>query len=233
MTVGCCWCRALHISYDDNHATTTQPSHNEQAPSQARRANLLLLPIRSFCACNSGMEFPTRRMEWSQLVEIIAVDKDLARLRRSQQDQQVYDEYMTNVVRAHYHTVMDFILITKLNVPVEDEPTAEGIKKRVVPIQQVTNNGTQVRKRLVPNDFPYYFERDVEHWILWKLGGDGIAPTEIEEAKDELRQKLGNVADTLHWINPPALKSIPEIDHVHILCRRPSKDKCHCEPMAT
>ena len=171
-------------------------------------------------------DFPTRRFSWDELVQIITVDHDLARLRRCRHDQNVYDDYMTNQVRARYHSVMDFILITKLDVPSQkegDSSLPSVTKMRAVPVAQVTDAG-QVRKRLLRNDFPYYFATDVDHWILWKLGGGEITLQEIEDAKEELRNTLRNVVDTLHWINPPALKSIPEIDHVHILCRRAAEE---------
>jgi hypothetical protein len=96
--------------------------------------------------------------------------------------------------------------------------------------------------RLVKNDFPYHTADNVEHWILWKLdrkaaaGGkhrdregdaraeDGsrssIAASDLETAKNDLRARLGNVLDVLHWVNPPHLKTVPELDHVHILCLR-------------
>jgi hypothetical protein len=96
--------------------------------------------------------------------------------------------------------------------------------------------------RLVKNDFPYHTADNVEHWILWKLdrkgaaggkhrdreGGaraeDGsrssITASDLETAKNDLRARLGNVLDVLHWVNPPHLKTVPELDHVHILCLR-------------
>lgn len=123
---------------------------------------------------------------------------------------------MTHVVRAQYKSVMDFILCTKLDVPTQVDSSTG--KKCAAPLETITD----VRKRLVRNDFPYYFATNVEHWILWKLGGDNISSDEIDQAKEKLRQELGNVEDFLHWVNPPALKSIPEIDHVHILCLRVS-----------
>ena len=163
--------------------------------------------------------FPTRRLSWSELVQLILVEKDFGQLRRCRQDEQVYQEYMTNHVRAQYNSVMDFILITKLNVPTIETDHSNDGKKRAAPLAQVIKDG-EVRQALVRNDFPYYFATEVEHWILWKLGGGGISTQEIDAAKEDLREKLGDdVVDTLHWVNPPALKSIPEIDHVHILIR--------------
>ena len=158
--------------------------------------------------------FPTKRTSWSELKQIILQDNDLARLRRCQKDQQTYDDYMTKVVKTHYKSVMDFILDSKLDVPTQIDPSSG---KKYAMIEKVTNE----RKCLVRNDFPYYFDTAVDHWILWKLGGSGeISASEIDEAKMDLNQQLGDVVDFLHWINPPALKSIPEIDHVHILCLR-------------
>lgn len=170
----------------------------------------------------SERPFPTQRLPWTELVQLILVEKDFGRLRRCREDEQVYGEYMTNQVRPHYKSVMDFILITKLDVPIQTD--AVSGKKCAAPLAQVIKDG-EVRKRLVRNDFPYFFATEVEHWILWKLGGGDISPQEIILAKEELREKLGDVVDTLHWVNPPALKSIPEIDHVHILCRRFSNEK--------
>jgi len=93
-------------------------------------------------------------------------------------------------------------------------------------------------KVLLPNDFPYYIEDGIEHWCLWKLKGR-VTNDDIQMAKDDLKQmmveanssaqfttnmsSLENVdafVDMLHWINPPHLKSIPDIDHAHILCLR-------------
>jgi hypothetical protein len=53
---------------------------------------------------------------------------------------------------------------------------------------------------------------------------------DIAQAKEDVKQELelsggedsengqAVVVDCLHWINPPHLKSLPDIDHVHILC---------------
>ncbi len=77
------------------------------------------------------------------------------------------------------------------------------------------------------NDFPYYFEEGIEHWVVWKLGGN-ISANEIENGKVEILREAGYsnkdlINDTsvfLHWLNPPELKSLPDVDHVHILFRR-------------
>jgi Protein of unknown function (DUF3605) len=109
-----------------------------------------------------------------------------------------------------------------------------------------TTNATLV---LVPNEFPYYVEDGIEHWVLWKLY-QNITDSDVDDAIQELKlltvknsmnnnnndsnsssnSKLTNddddidaVDDVLWWENPPHLKSLPQINHVHFLIRRRKK----------
>ena len=86
----------------------------------------------------------------------------------------------------------------------------------------------KVSRVLCRNDFPYYFQNEIEHWIVWKYSQqetqDTISMLDIEWGIQQLRadecQSVGKVLDTLHWVNPPHLKSIQSVDHAHILCLR-------------
>jgi hypothetical protein len=49
-----------------------------------------------------------------------------------------------------------------------------------------TDNPGPIRTILIPNDFPYNFESDVGHHVLWKVGGS-LTPDDIESACQELR----------------------------------------------
>jgi tRNA(Arg) A34 adenosine deaminase TadA len=155
--------------------------------------------------------WPTTRLPWSALVDIIQVKQDIPILRRSQADERVYQAAMAEV-RDKYFSTTDYILATKFDLPTS---TLEDGKKHVV-----HQANRPISKRLMRNDFPYYFETNIEHWILWKVGGPNISKDEIQEAMEDLANQLGDIVDFLHWINPPALKSIKDIDHVHILCLR-------------
>lgn len=73
------------------------------------------------------------------------------------------------------------------------------------------------QRALVMNDFPYYIEDGIEHWCLWKLGDDDVNEIDIKWAKEELNRR-SDVVEMMHWINPVHLKSLPGIDHAHILC---------------
>ena len=85
----------------------------------------------------------------------------------------------------------------------------------------VNNNDVEKKmdsqRLLAKNDFPYYMEDGIEHWCLWKLGGDDVNDVDINWAKEELKKK-GNITEMMHWINPVHLKSLPDIDHAHIVC---------------
>ncbi len=67
------------------------------------------------------------------------------------------------------------------------------------------------------NDFPYYMEENIEHWCLWKLGGGDVDENDIKWAKEELSTR-DDISEMLHWINPEQYKSLPDIDHAHIIC---------------
>jgi len=71
---------------------------------------------------------------------------------------------------------------------------------------------------LMENDFPYYLEDNIVHYVLWKIK-EPITQQEIIDAREELQSEKIKALEILQWVNPPYLQSIPEIDHVHFLCR--------------
>lgn len=75
---------------------------------------------------------------------------------------------------------------------------------------------------LFPNDFPYYFEPGVHHYLLWKLNGV-LNDAEVANAQRTVLQSHVHSVDTQFFVNPPTLRSIPEIDHAHILVFAPVK----------
>jgi len=81
----------------------------------------------------------------------------------------------------------------------------------------------KICKCLAMNDFPYFVASGIEHWCLWKIGGD-VTTEDIDEALIMLRywskERLTSrtLIDSLSFVNPPNLKSVKAIDHAHILC---------------
>jgi Protein of unknown function (DUF3605) len=166
--------------------------------------------------------YRTKPLEWAELMQIILVEKNLAKLSRSVEQQTEYMVYMRDL-KSQWKSVRHFILHSKF-----------GFKKRLISGSSLDDSAGDLweayppashikepRKVLVLNDFPYYNAPGIQHYILWKIGGD-VTDEEIDEAGRELWDKLGGVSDVLHWKNPPHLKSLPDIDHVHILVHRPT-----------
>lgn len=155
--------------------------------------------------------YPTNPYTWKQLQTIILLEKDLAKLARSRSQQREY-EIFQYCLKREYASVLDYILVTKFGLErrVSD---GDGRARAFPPLKDFF----EVKKVLVENDFPYFNEDGIYHFLLWKIN-EKVLPCDIVEAKESLRRKL-EVVDTLHWINPPHLQSILDIEHVHILCR--------------
>jgi hypothetical protein len=153
---------------------------------------------------------------WTELVRIIK-DDDIAHLARSESQQREY-EIFRYYLKRHYQSIVDFVLCTKFGVPKRWNAQTELWQRASHHDDEddCNKNGENSEKMvLVPNDFPYSMQPGIIHYILWKR--TKIAPTDIEVATDELKKQL-SAEDIVYWVNPPNLKSLPEIDHVHFLC---------------
>eukprot|EP00884_Botryococcus_braunii_P010548 jgi/Botrbrau1/19495/Bobra.0812s0002.1 len=67
-----------------------------------------------------------------------------------------------------------------------------------------------------PNDFPYHYEDGIEHHVLWS--SQALTHERIEQEIKERRKGY----ETVYWINPPVIMSIPGVWHCHILSRKPA-----------
>ena len=61
----------------------------------------------------------------------------------------------------------------------------------------------------------------MEHWVLWKLGSERVTDDELQMAVSELQED--GVLQWTSFQNPPALMSIPEVQHAHIILQRPQE----------
>lgn len=157
--------------------------------------------------------YRTEPLEWPELVDIIDKEKNLAKLSRSVQQQKEYVLYQRELLKE-WKSVYDHILVSKFDF--EQKKVGDDVWEAHPPLDECR----EVRKTLKVNDFPYYFAPNIEHWCLWKLCED-VSDEEVVQAKKELQEKYnGDIVEYLSWKNPPHLKSLPDIDHVHILCLR-------------
>ena len=178
-------------------------------------------------------------LSWVELKNTILVVKDLSLLARSEEQTNTYRKSRTTITNE-WISIYDYLLCIKFGfdwIYVEDQEAGADVsshtmnqqrKKRSNPTFQeyLQQHETKQQLQVCLNDFPYYFESNIHHYVLWKLGGV-VTADEITQAKKDIAMKFqsastvveGNVDNFLHWINPPHLKSLPGIDHVHILYR--------------
>jgi hypothetical protein len=160
--------------------------------------------------------------QWDELKQIIGEGR-LSELCRSVEVDKAYQQHRLQVL-AEYKSLPDFILYSKFQQARQWNP---DIHKWYVPAPKPSfHDPPHAKVVLVPNDFPYFVAEGIEHWVLWKRGGDGtIHPGEINQATLSTFSSACNISNRiLYWENPPHLKSLPEIDHVHILVQMGAAD---------
>lgn len=67
------------------------------------------------------------------------------------------------------------------------------------------------------NDFPYFLETDIEHYVLWMKPGYHFTPTQIHHY---LSQHIDPNYSFTFYENCTKIKSIKEIPHVHVFIRK-------------
>ena len=160
-----------------------------------------------------------RPFSWDELVEIIpdssSVTKDYSKLDILYRSDEVERRYVFHrkEVQANWVTIYDHILWSKFKDSFQRLRNEDG-KWYVYPkLEDVTT----VQTVLVPNEFPYFVEEGIKHYVLWKIAEE-IRNADMEAARLQLQKSLG-ASEILHWINPPHLRSLPGIHHVQFLFR--------------
>ena len=152
----------------------------------------------------------TIKLTWTEL-KVIINRGDLHVLGRSVIQQLEYDSFC-EAIKAEWVSIADYLLHSKFNIPYTSETSSS---KKLV--DRSSYNKSEVITKLLPNDFPYYFDECIDHFIYWKLGGS-LSCIEVEEiARNVMSDVNSKYIDYQVYINPAHLKSIPEIEHAHIL----------------
>lgn len=163
--------------------------------------------------------FAKEPMKWEHCMDIYDTQA-WHELSRSPSQEVVYQQHC-NKVRKEWKSISDYMLAKVFNFETVQCSKSDSGKLAARPILDGVTCTMKPMKKLVRNDFPYNFVEGIEHWCLWKIGSD-IEVEEIFDARrkivKESQEDGKHVEDLMHWTNPPHLKSLPEIDHVHILC---------------
>lgn len=195
-------------------------------------------------------------LTWPELKVIVNSHEEpggeLYKLGRNYERQKIYRAFREQI-NDEWESIYDYLLCKKFgfdwvwsnvkNTPINDnndENEGSVIPRRKKKSKPTFQEYMNIHKedneydtlKLCINDFPYYYLPGIQHWILWKLGGELPTSTELANAKKEILKEStsqglvkGNALERiinddevfLHWINPPHLRSLPGIDHVHIL----------------
>lgn len=137
----------------------------------------------------------------------------------SNDDTKICDEKKVNETSIQSVEEYDYDFIVKEfpTLPQIPLPPKGYMWESYCPNNDAKDGRKEQQRILAKNDFPYYMEDGIVHWCLWKLGGNDVNDKDIQWAKDELGSR-GDVLEMMHWINPVHLKSLPDIDHAHIIC---------------
>jgi hypothetical protein len=133
-------------------------------------------------------------------LQVIINNNQLEKLVRSKECEQIYTEHMKQV-RLKYGNVENYLNATLFR-------------------QDCAQIGHEIVLR--QNDFPYDLPDGVYHYLLWSNCKGSGTPTTLSREFIESYLTISFPSthyQTLFFVNPAALQSIPGIFHAHILLR--------------
>ncbi|GFH44008.1 hypothetical protein CTEN210_00482 [Chaetoceros tenuissimus] len=221
---------AICHSFLSKNAFAFQQPHILKFPSTYKyssttRLHLKLTPEEIAASLGPDRTIASKCFTWDQLQDIVH-NGDPTMHSRSMQVQEQYVLHAREITQS-WRSMNDYILYSKFGMD-KMEIDVNGERKFVsCPSLEECKAEQRVEKRLLFNEYPYFVCEGIEHWCLWKLGGQ-VTQKEVDAAIGDLEQRMekdghGALKDVLTWVNPPHLQSIPDIDHAHLLCLRDSQ----------
>ncbi|KAG1676542.1 hypothetical protein FOA52_000085 [Chlamydomonas sp. UWO 241] len=133
----------------------------------------------------------------------------LAKLQRSRAQLDAYLAFREEQVTSEWESVLDQLTNRLYEC---DVTLGEGGKKRAT-VKRAVLDAEEPTIVFGENDFPYNFEPGMTHYVLW-----ATKPLPRAELNAQIAARLLG-RETLVFVNPPALQSIPALWHAHILAR--------------
>ena len=172
-----------------------------------------------------GRTIASEPFTWEQLQEIVN-NGDPTMHSRSMEVQESYVLH-SREIKNDWRSMNDYILYSKFGFGKNVDESGKFISN---PTLEEAKLDKRVEMKLLLNEYPYFVCPGIEHWCLWKLGGQ-VEDVEVNWAVQELMNIMteddnkgvsdaASLQDVLTWVNPPHLQSIPDIDHAHLLCLR-------------
>lgn len=172
-------------------------------------------------------------LDWETTKQIVneGTSESLKLLQRSPENQQSYRIHRKQVppsikrltflfyqLLAEFASISDSIKIRILKydhlMVQEDQETRVVFKKKAI-----SSKDHLPKMVFTENEFPYYFERDISHDLLWSE--QELSISEIES----LISKYKPESEVIWFRNPVELQSIPDLWHIHILSKEKSVQK--------
>ncbi|KAJ5468182.1 hypothetical protein N7475_005934 [Penicillium sp. IBT 31633x] len=173
--------------------------------------------------CLSTPDHNHTRQDWEEVKEIIRTNR-IDRFQRVPSELRKYLEYMTHI-KAEYGSVMRFVVKERL---VWGDGDCAKIKPRGRPFEYDDDI------RIIYNDWPYGVDKDIIHLVVWtkfELEDDPATDDLTASARAAIK---GYVQDTFCSRVPPeqvvwfknwkSLKSVPGVEHFHVMLHRPDMD---------
>lgn len=169
-----------------------------------------------------------RPYTWREVQEIIRTNQ-LEHFARSQYQTERYHDFKLQL-KHNNTTIFKHMVIKELqwfdNNDIEDHK---------IEIKSASDKLFTCKEdlKILPNHFPYYFEKDVKHFCVWsKLKIPSDENSELGDLSPSMRQLieayidktfvqgLGINRDNLVWFrNWEALQSVKAISHVHVIVK--------------
>lgn len=153
-------------------------------------------------------------LSWAEVKE--RVESGDLNFGRSQEGLKEYKSFKTEVCQEWF-SIDSYCRHRYFNLPYTLRE-ADGFKKKYVDESNDSNEGDEKDNAVVfcKNDYPYYFEPDVIHWVLWSIREP---PSDRIEALITHRFPR-DCYDTLVMENPN--KTVKSVYHLHIFARKKS-----------
>jgi hypothetical protein len=174
-------------------------------------------------------------MSWDELVRLVSAN-DLAALTRTPAQLEEYFSWKSKILLS-YPGIEAFILKERLHWSRVDHPDAiaDTMCSRTADGTLVSSQGFEVASarlfenatdwKCLKNDFPYGFEDDVTHLVVWLKHAlpqdkDGILLPETQAQVESFifdHLCIGLPRERIvFFFNPPSLKSIGALEHFHV-----------------
>ncbi|KAI8971414.1 hypothetical protein BDF20DRAFT_884403 [Mycotypha africana] len=128
---------------------------------------------------------------WEQVYYFVSTNQ-IKSLHRHKQVQVVYDKWRKDTL-AQYGSLENYLLTNKL----EFGTMKDAQRPPVI---------------ILPNDFPYSVEADIDHILLWSQ-----VPLSRTYIEDILENNYGSDKyEWVYWVNPPEIQSVKKLPHVHV-----------------